>query len=414
MSEFSKLLDMYIERSGLTEAQLAKSVGFSRSYIALLRNGQRVPADAEKMQELIRRLHLMLHEQDHLWERYLMERYGAQNYLAMKQLFEILQMIGKPPALSYRSSCLYADVKGLNVITGRADIEGYIKVILSDAVLNQVPVQIFMAEELIFECLSACYHRDIKIEHIVGIGADDTGALESVEMLGKVLQTKILGMTGYTAWHFNAGSAHQCNAWALMPYCIITADRVINIAGDVESAYVSDDIHMITMYQQQFDVLKHRCDILVTDDAKMSGSISAGEDVVSIGWPRSFRKSDGKINIAEMLKARTGSVYTLYLTRAMVRNVLNTVDKETAGALPDILRNDRVNIYILSDTCSISPDVYLTLYGLKRLELGSDCMGPYVLESQPLIQTIHSLLGKLSTSSYVKSLSCLNDLEGML
>lgn len=48
MSKFSEHLDKCISNSGMTENQLAKMSGFNRSYIALMKNGQRVSPDTEK------------------------------------------------------------------------------------------------------------------------------------------------------------------------------------------------------------------------------------------------------------------------------------------------------------------------------------------------------------------------------
>ena len=52
MSKFSEHLDKCISNSGMTENQLAKMSGFNRSYIALMKNGQRVSPDTEKMVKL--------------------------------------------------------------------------------------------------------------------------------------------------------------------------------------------------------------------------------------------------------------------------------------------------------------------------------------------------------------------------
>ena len=53
MSKFSEHLDKCISNSGMTENQLAKMSGFNRSYIALMKNGQRVSPDTEKMVKLL-------------------------------------------------------------------------------------------------------------------------------------------------------------------------------------------------------------------------------------------------------------------------------------------------------------------------------------------------------------------------
>ena len=68
MSEFSRALEAHIYRSGLTENQLAKISGFTRSYIALMKNGQRVSPDTVKLKKLLDSLSLSPHDYDVLWD----------------------------------------------------------------------------------------------------------------------------------------------------------------------------------------------------------------------------------------------------------------------------------------------------------------------------------------------------------
>lgn len=76
MSKFSEYLEKGIGNSGMTENQLAKISGFTRSYIALMKNGQRVSADMERMKRLLQALNLSLEEYDLIWESYVQERMG--------------------------------------------------------------------------------------------------------------------------------------------------------------------------------------------------------------------------------------------------------------------------------------------------------------------------------------------------
>lgn len=49
MSKFSEHLDKCISNSGMTENQLAKMSGFNRSYIALMKNGQRMMKEVRRL-----------------------------------------------------------------------------------------------------------------------------------------------------------------------------------------------------------------------------------------------------------------------------------------------------------------------------------------------------------------------------
>lgn len=91
MSDFSEQLDQYIKRSGLTEHQLSKVSGFARSHIALIRTGQRVSSDKEKMKKLLDELYLSPDEYNQIWQMYLKARMGITVYNRNKEIFLLLQ-----------------------------------------------------------------------------------------------------------------------------------------------------------------------------------------------------------------------------------------------------------------------------------------------------------------------------------
>ena len=72
MSKFSEHLEQCIIDSGMTENQLAKLSGFNRSYIALMKNGQRISPDTGKMIKLFENLKLSPYEYDELWKEYIL------------------------------------------------------------------------------------------------------------------------------------------------------------------------------------------------------------------------------------------------------------------------------------------------------------------------------------------------------
>ena len=93
MTNFAKSLEKYIYRSALTESQLAKISGFNRSYIALIKNSQRVPADVEKVRRLIAALNLSPYEYDSLWKEYLKARYGEEKFELQRQIVNLLKVL---------------------------------------------------------------------------------------------------------------------------------------------------------------------------------------------------------------------------------------------------------------------------------------------------------------------------------
>src|SRR5574344_1171725 len=91
MSRFSEQLEYYILKSGYTEVQLAQVSGFNRSYIALMKNGQRVSPDIDKMKRLFEALHLTLYEYEELWDAYLSARLGDDVYRKNKEVIRFLE-----------------------------------------------------------------------------------------------------------------------------------------------------------------------------------------------------------------------------------------------------------------------------------------------------------------------------------
>lgn len=92
MSGFSELLESYIQRCGLTQEELAQSSGFSRSFIALMKSGQRMPSPDryKSMAQLMDAMGLSPDESDRLWRSLERCRTGEVKYAQWQEIIRLL------------------------------------------------------------------------------------------------------------------------------------------------------------------------------------------------------------------------------------------------------------------------------------------------------------------------------------
>ena len=129
MSEFSQALECGIYKSGLTENQLAKISGFTRSYIALMKNGQRVSPDTVKLKKLLEALSLSTYEYENIWNAYLKARYGEDTYKMHMSAISFIESFGRISTISIKSD-FFHDIPDINTINNRMDLEVFVKAVL--------------------------------------------------------------------------------------------------------------------------------------------------------------------------------------------------------------------------------------------------------------------------------------------
>ena len=243
MSEFSQALECGIYKSGLTENQLAKISGFTRSYIALMKNGQRVSPDTVKLKKLLEALSLSTYEYENIWNAYLKARYGEDTYKMHMSAISFIESFGRISTISIKSD-FFHDIPDINTINNRMDLEVFVKAVLEQEALTQDGyVRMIMQEDfsLLYTMLpSVCRSNNkLKVEHIICLeGADGDNVknrIRNLEILKVLMPVFLAGNeNGYDVYFYYDKIASHFASTALMPYMIMTSNYVVNISVDLE------------------------------------------------------------------------------------------------------------------------------------------------------------------------------------
>ena len=282
MTSFSKNLEKYIYQSKLTENQLAKISGFNRSYIALMKNGQRISADKVRMGKLIDALNLSPYEQDCLWEDYLKARYGEKNFEMRQQMIAFIESFGHTSGIHIKSTFRH-DIPDVQCVNNRQDLEYLIKAVTENESLKEKgKLKMIMQPDFdfIFRLLPHIYRNTgyLETEHIIcfeGSSHADEGKLLYNLTFFKQIIPMILGERSgqYNAYYYYDNVDSHFATSVLMPYVIITSEYIINISVDLEHALVSKEPEVIGLYERLFDRRKRDCRLMIQ-------RISADFDVV--------------------------------------------------------------------------------------------------------------------------------------
>lgn len=273
MSEFSQALETYIYQSGLTENQLAKISGFTRSYIALMKNGQRVSPDTVKLKKLLEALGLSPYEYDTLWNFYLKARYGEQAYELRMNVISFIESFGRLSKISIRSD-FHHDIPDIKTINNRMDLEVFVKAVLEQEALNpRGYVRMIMQEgfSFLYNMLSAICRggNKLAIEHIVGLEGYDCQESSNpgynLKILGTIMPVMLAGNdNGYNVYYYYEKVVSYFSGSVLMPYVIITSDYVINISADYEYALISREADTHRLFSQLFMQRRKSCKKMLT------------------------------------------------------------------------------------------------------------------------------------------------------
>lgn len=266
MSEFSQLLELYIPKSGLTENQLAKISGYTRSYIALMKNGQRVSPDTVKMKALSDALGLSPYEYDQLWNAYLKARFGERSYELSRAVVKLLHSF-----TFYSDMTIQGEhrnqIPDVTVINNRTDLEAFVKAVVeNEAQKDGGEVCLIMQEDFSFLynliAMSLRSNKTLKVEHILCLeGSKNSDRIDyNLSFLSTVIPVLLSAPEGgYEAWYYYDSVKEHFTNSALMPYVVMTQDYVISISSDMTSAAVFKDRQINSLFKSLFEQRKQEC-----------------------------------------------------------------------------------------------------------------------------------------------------------
>lgn len=268
MSKFSEHLDKYISNSGMTENQLAKMSGFNRSYIALMKNGQRVSPDTEKMVKLLDALALQPFEHDSLWSEYIQERMGKDRYKVVEAIKDLIESMGSNLNISVKSQ-YHHEIPDIKTIDNIMDLNYMIKVVIEEEARKEDgKLYLIMQPDKkgIFGWLPGICKNSpgLKIEHIVCMERDqesnEKDQVYNIQILKELFKMMLADENfNYEAYYYYDRIISHFDTAALMPSAVITSEYVINIAADFEHALVLHDAEIIQYYQELFRKHKQKC-----------------------------------------------------------------------------------------------------------------------------------------------------------
>lgn len=269
MSDFSKLLEVGIMKSGMTEKQLSKISGFTRSYIALMKNGQRVSPDVDKMIKLVQALNLSPNEYDSLWEEYIRARMGKTVYERNLAVLDFINSFNENSNIQVKAFYQH-DIPELKILSSHMDIEYMLRAIIENESMKENGfVHIIMqgGDNILPKILpNICRNNpNLKVEHIVCMekyaGADmEDNQLYNVKMLKELVPIMIFSESNnYKVYYYYDYIAARSHAGMLLPYMILTSECVICVDANFEWGMISKEAEILRLYAQIFQKQKKNC-----------------------------------------------------------------------------------------------------------------------------------------------------------
>lgn len=283
MTRFSEYLDMTIEKSGMTETQLAKMSGFTRSYIALMRSGKRISSDEQKMAKLMQALNLSPLEQERFAEEYLRSKLGDDVY---QQTFAVLDFFGCFSDISnipgVKRSFDY-EIPNIKTINNRINLEQIIQMVIRKESMKEdgfIHIMMQSGNDFLGKTLSdVCGdNKNLKVDHIVcienNINNDETNyQLYNIKLLNELTTTAVrANSTNYQVYYYYDHVVSLFNTGTLLSYMVLTSEYLICMDSDLNYGTLSADVEIKELYEQLFQQHKKKCKkmfLYLTDDAEL-------------------------------------------------------------------------------------------------------------------------------------------------
>lgn len=265
MSEFSDVLEYHIMMCGLTENYLAKITGFSRSYIAKLKNGQRISPDMDKMTALFEVLNLTSAEYAVLWDLYLKERMGKENYYLNKEILSFISSFHMTSNIDIQMD-VSLQIPDVRLVSGRTDVEYITKMIINkEASKEKGHLRVLMQGEndRILESIKNALkmNGNFEVEHLVCMEKmTDKNDYQNIHLLQALIPLILCRQNyGYRIYyHYDNISAHF-SSFSWIPYCIITEDYYIGMDVSFEHSIICKDKDIRNCMADMFDRMTDGC-----------------------------------------------------------------------------------------------------------------------------------------------------------
>lgn len=294
MSKFSEHLEQCIIDSGMTENQLAKLSGFNRSYIALMKNGQRISPDTGKMIKLFENLKLSPYEYDELWKEYIRARMGEEIYERNMAVLDFMESFGNISNISIKSFFSH-EIPDIRTVENRMDLEYLMRAVMEREYLKKDGFIHIIMQADSTALLSSLYtiykyNKELPAEHIICLenssAENSQNQLYNIQTLKNLMPVAILANSvNYQIYYYYDKVSAHLNTFSLMPYLIITSECVLNINTSVDQGILLKDGEIRELYENMFQEQKMNCRLLlrqIEGEADLIGyynSLSGKEEI---------------------------------------------------------------------------------------------------------------------------------------
>lgn len=338
MSRFSEYLEQVILRSGMKEKELSKASGFARSYIALMKTGQRVSPDAEKMMKLMYALNLPPYELEEFREEYYRARIGDEAYEREKAVMDFIHSFDNVSNLCIKEHHRY-EIPDVKTVNNRMDLERLIKaVIKNEAEKRNGFLHIMMqgTENLFKNILPGVCdsNKELKIEHIVcmeqsGEQRTRNENLYNIKMLKELIPITVFSNSqNYKLYYYYDHVASKYNIGSLLNYMILTSEYLICIDASMTNALVSKEESVRELYEYIFQNNKRNCRQMISyinDEIEMKQYQTEKNEIDDITYSIAQQPCFGVLKVQGLFRK-----YANYINKKMLFSLEKTIQKNSA------------------------------------------------------------------------------------
>lgn len=336
MSRFSEYLEKIIIRSGMKEKDLARISGFARSYIALMKNGQRVSPDTEKMMKLMMALNLPPYEVEIFKEEYYRARIGDEAYDRDMAVMDFLQSFNNKSTLEIKAQHSY-DIPNIRIIDNQTDVEKIIKAIIgNEACKENGFIHIIMQSEgnILKDVLPEIYenNKSINVEQIVCMEQYSELALRedqlyNIKMLKDMIPTIVFANNqNYRIYYYYNYVASRFNTGKLLPCMILTSEHLLCMNSDLSMGFLTKEQEMKELYEQLFQKNKAECKELILyfeNELAMQSYQIEKQDMESVTYSIAQQPCFGILKLDNIVKKymnRMNRVMLMNLEKMLLKN----------------------------------------------------------------------------------------------
>lgn len=267
VSNFSEKIKFHIEKSEVKIYQLAKKSGLDRTTIQRTITGERLPSlnFIEKLADYLRLSHS---ERSELFNLYSISKIGEKVYAGRKYIKEMIEGIATihsagEDTVSIQKSILYTGKinKDIAIYEGQYLINNMLKDVLEDEVANnlfpEINISVPFNCSFLFDLLYQLYlveNGRINIKNITRFNKIHAyqDSNYNLKILSHVMPIAFSAGNGYQLYYYYDNFDCSNDIAVLMPYYIITHNRLITLSSDYNTAILYNNEGIINIYKRKF------------------------------------------------------------------------------------------------------------------------------------------------------------------